>query len=339
MLTVTNSVPLCTIQDAGRGGVAHLGVGRCGALDSEAMRLANIALGNPRDAACVEILRGSLAVRADTAQWVCALGCNTKLTLARSGAERAHVQPGMPTMLLVGDSLSVSSRGGFGCSYLALAGGVDCPAILGSCSTDLAGGFGGLKGLALGPGNTISAGPCNSAQHKLLSLFRHETASYAMRKRPPDNTLRALPGPEYRHLDEKMQQAFWHDSFILGSEGNRMGIRFRSDGSNSRDHSERSDTMANMASHAVLPGTVQALPGGEFIALLADAQTTGGYPRIANIITADLWQLAQLPPGSAVEFLRVGPEEAALALTRQSELLARAGYSVQHLINTRPCQA
>ncbi|MDU4544764.1 MAG: biotin-dependent carboxyltransferase family protein, partial [Klebsiella michiganensis] len=178
-------------------------------------------------------------------------------------------------------------------SYLAVAGGIAVPKVLGSRSTDLKVGIGGLEGRRLQDGDRLKLG-------KSDKQFR---GPRGVKQLPIGNRIRALPGPEYQEFDSVSQDAFWRSPWRLSPQSNRMGYRLQ--GQPLKRMTDR-----EMLSHGLLPGVVQVPHNGQPIVLMNDAQTTGGYPRIATIIEADMYQLAQIPLGQPIHFVPCSLEEA-----------------------------
>ncbi|MGB5326131.1 MAG: biotin-dependent carboxyltransferase family protein [Pseudomonadales bacterium] len=307
----------------------HLGVSRSGALDAFALQLGNLALGNCRSSAGIEILRGEIHVRSEQDSWIAVSGTHMDAAVyGVSGNIRDTLRAGSPIALLQGELLRLRNRRATGCAYLTVGGGIDCPPVLGSCSTDLAAGFGGLDGRALRRGDRIVAGALSPSQQSMLQATCKPCAPYSLREVSPDTMLRALPGPEFEQASALFGEHFWRTRFIVSPQANRMGARLVP--SKQRDHLPRQEGAGMLASHAVAPGTVQLPSQAEAIVLLADAQTTGGYPRIAQVIAADLWKIVQLPAGSEVHFQAVDLAAAAQALAGRNSGLARAEIAVQH---------
>ena len=170
-------------------------------------------------------------------------------------------------------------------AYLCVDGGIDVPLVLGARATDLKAGYGGHHGRALQAGDRLPQGTPGRPLPRL-----------GVQQRPWQPLLRAIPGTEYHEFDAASRQAFWQQPWTVSPHSNRMGYRLQG-AALQRNHG------AELLSHAVLPGVVQVPPSGQPIVLLADAQTTGGYPRIASVIDADLWLLAQARPGSRLQFV------------------------------------
>jgi biotin-dependent carboxylase-like uncharacterized protein len=204
-----------------------------------------------------------------------------------------------------GQTLRLSaSRRGMRC-YLAVAGGFDAPLRLGSRSTDLQAGFGGYEGRALTAGDSLSVGPPGDPHAPL-----HAAAPFGVR--PPSwydagdaepIPIRVIPGPEYELFTAAAQRAFWNGNWTLTPQSNRMG--FRLSGAELKIRKGR-----DLLSHGVLPGVIQVPPAGQPIVLMADAQTTGGYPKIGVVIGPDLARLAQLRLHRTLRFVECDAAQA-----------------------------
>lgn len=305
MLEILRPGVQTSVQDRGRQGLRHLGIARSGALDMPALYRANCLVGNSPEAAGLEIVLGPVSLRLGRDAW-----------LALSGADFHPELDGQP----IGTGWRTPAKAGqiltlTGCeygmrTYLAIDGGIVVPEALGACATDLQAGFGGFQGRAL------QAGDC-------LSLGAPHTLSGQPGCRSPDWTplLRALPGPDYASFSPSAQAAFWQRQWTVTPQGNRMGMRLRGTPLVRRHNMD-------LLSHAVFPGVVQAPPDGQPIILLADAQTTGGYPCLATVIQADLWKLAQARPGAHLHFVPCSAEDARAALARQ----VREGQRLRHAL-------
>lgn len=289
-----------TVQDLGRFGHQSRGIGQGGAMDALAVRLANALVGNTPGTAALELtLTGpTLRFAVDT-------------LIAVTGAALAPAVDGQPiperhaVLVRAGHELSFGG-GGAGCrAYLAVAGGIDVPLVLGSRSTNVRGGFGGHDGRPLRAGDTLPVGaPSADARQLMRRLVARAgawtadraqlaTALTAAYLQAP--ALRLLLGAEHDRLTEASQVALFAETFRVGAQSDRMGYRLEG------------PTLAltapmEMTSEGVAWGTVQLPPDGHPIVLLADRQTTGGYPVIGHVITADLPAAAQLRPGDRFRF-------------------------------------
>ncbi|MFT7774145.1 biotin-dependent carboxyltransferase family protein [Roseateles sp.] len=301
MIEVMRAGPLTTVQDLGREAWRDRGISRCGALDDLALIHGNLLVGNPPDAAGLEFTLGPATLRFDADCCIAVTGTDSDALL-----DGRALRPGWRQPVLAGQTLRIAAPHGRMRSYLAISGGIAVEPVLGSRSTDLKAGFGGLNGRALRDGDRLPVQPAPST----------DLPSRRIGLAPPDwdATVRALPGPEHDDFPATARAAFWATDWRLTPQSNRMGYRFAGP-ELQRAHG------GELASHGVLPGVVQVPPAGQPIVLLADAQTTGGYPKIAVVIRADLWKLAQLRLGATLRFIPCGVDEAVAALReRQARL-------------------
>jgi biotin-dependent carboxylase-like uncharacterized protein len=201
--------------------------------------------------------------------------------------------------------------------------------MLGSRSTDLAARFGGLGGRALKDGDRLPAGPVPAAARggafaPGAPTFGVKPPSWcglvhlepAARHRPGPMALavRVVPGPEYASFSKAAHTAFWNEDWSITPNSNRMGYRLAGPALEREKPRE-------LLSHAVLPGTIQVPPNGQPIVLMSDAQTTGGYPKIGSVISADLWQLAQARLNQRLRFVQCSLADARTALAEVSKYL------------------
>jgi biotin-dependent carboxylase-like uncharacterized protein len=296
MIEIVRAGPLATVQDLGRPGWRDRGLSLCGALDDLALQAGNLLVGNAPDAAGLEFTLGGATLRFHADSCIAITGTDADAQL-----DGRPVRPWWRQRVRAGQTLKLAAPRERMRSYVAVAGGVDVPVALGSRSTDLKAHFGGLAGRALRDGDCLPL-------HTAAAL-----PSRSVGMRPPawDASVRALPGPEH---DDFPADAFWGADWAVTPQSNRMGYRLAGPVLARERGTE-------LASHGVLPGVVQMPPSGQPIVLLADAQTTGGYPKIAVVIRADLWKLAQLPLGARLRFVRCTPDEARAALRAQQLLL------------------
>ena len=193
-------------------------------------------------------------------------------------------------------------------AYLALAGGIAVPLALGARATDLQAGLGGWQGRALRGGDRLPLG----AAAPLSGRLGRRGLGWS-----PE--LRCLPGPDWHAFTPATRQAFCRQQWTVSPQSNRMGYRLLG------EELARLRRRVLVARGAARRGAVP--PGGQPIVLLADAQTTGGYPRIACVIEADLWKLAQARPGVRLHFVMVDAQQATAARLRQRQLLQAQDWS------------
>ncbi|MGE6292748.1 biotin-dependent carboxyltransferase family protein [Aeromonas media] len=290
MLAVIRPGLQSSVQDLGRPGVRHLGIALGGALDREALILANRLVGNPAGAAGIELVLGAAEFGFLRDGWLALTGADCAATL-----DGEAVWHGWRWRVRRGQRLRLSAPRHGMRTYLALDGGVVVPPVMGSRATELQAAFGGHQGRALQAGDRLPLGEPLAHAGTLGAWLRES-----------DACLRVLPGPEFDEFEPAAVAALWQGEWRLNPASNRMGIRL--DGPTLVRSRGR-----ELASHGVLPGVIQVPPGGQPIVLLADAQTTGGYPRIGCVIEADLWKLAQLRPGARLRFAPVTREQALAA--------------------------
>ncbi|MBV8873183.1 MAG: 5-oxoprolinase/urea amidolyase family protein [Metakosakonia sp.] len=308
MLKILRAGIYTTIQAGKRVGLRQSGVSYCGALDGPALHIANALVGNDGDAPGLEITLGQCEVQFNEATWfaLTGAGCEAKL-------DGKAVWTGWRYPVLAGQKL-VLKRPQHGMrSYLAVAGGLNVPEVLGSCSTDLKTGLGGLEGRLLRDGDAIP----------LRAVTQNFKGPQGVKQLLWGNRIRALPGPEYREFDQHSQEAFWRVPWHLDPQSNRMGYRLQG-------HKLIRSTDRELVSHGLLPGVVQVPPNGQPIVLMNDAQTTGGYPRIACIIEADMYHLAQIPLGHPIHFVPCTLEEALAARQDQQRYLEQLSWRLRN---------
>ena len=302
MLNILRAGLMTSVQDRGRHGWRQLGVSLSGALDEPSMRTANMLVGNSENSAVLEIVLGQF--RAEFA--LTGAACNAEL-------DGKPVWTGWRLPVRRGQVLTLSMPTSGMRSYLAVNGGFAVAEMLGSHSTDLKAAFGGWQGRRLQDGDRLPLG----------EPTRHFSQPAGVRQLLWGNRIRALPGPEYSEFTQEAQEAFWRNPWKLSPQSNRMGYRLQGD-------SLQRTATRDLLSHGLVPGVVQVPPNGQPIVLMADAQTTGGYPRIACIIEADIYQLAQIRLGEPIHFIPCTLEEALLAKQQQQRALDQIAWGLTH---------
>lgn len=279
---------LTTVQDLGRPGYESSGVSPGGAVDRQALRMANLLVGNDEGAAVLEIcLSGPV------------LKFHAETVVALVGAT------GKPQHVSAGETLNFSKLTDGVRACLAVAGGIQVPRILGSMATDLRAAFGGFGGRALRAGDQLNFG----------ETTRPPRAGDWHVGRPENTSrieLRFIPGVQQHAFSQEARRRFTHESYQLTARSDRMGARLAGPELLLTEPQE-------MTSQAVACGSVQVPPDGQPIILLAERQTIGGYPQIGHVISVDLPKLARAWPGTVMSFREVTWEEAQ-ALKRLHEL-------------------
>lgn len=267
---------LTTVQDRGRPGLAHLGVPRAGALDAPAAALANRLVGNDVDAAVLEVTLGGLVLTSDVGAWVAVTGAPCPVTV--DGAPRGHARP---EWLAAGSRLRLGTTSSGVRSYLAVGGGITVQPVLGSRSTDTLAWVGPPRVEA---GTRLPVGP----------LVRRP-APHDTPRSPRTGALRVHPGPRADWCVPHALQTLCGSTYVVGGASNRVGLRLDGPALGRVRHDE-------LPSEGMVLGAVQVPPDGQPVVFLADHPPTGGYPVVAVVEEADLWQCAQLRPGESVLF-------------------------------------
>ena len=307
-VTVENPGILTTVQDRGRYGREQFGMSPAGPMDELSFSVANLLVGNEAGESALEctVLGPTLSFQTETA-------------LAVTGADMSPRLNGQPCpmyqVLLVqpGDTLQLGAVTA-GCrSYIAFAGGIDVPPVMGSRSTALKNQVGGLAGRKLAKGDVLTLGPS-----------RLPPASLAGRRAPVpapqgrEVTLRVILGPQDDRFTEEGIQTFLSQPYTVGKDFDRMGCRLEGPVIAHK-------TDCNIISDGMVTGAVQVPGTGQPIIMLAERQTVGGYTKIAAVISADLPVIGQCKAGDIVRFRAVTLQEAhALCRERQAALTALA---------------
>ena len=303
---------LTTVQDRGRDSWRHLGVGRAGALDPASAALANRMVGNPSDAAVLEItlIGPTLELPQPARIALCGAAIDARFEDAQN---RVHTIPGgRPVDLPAGRLRLGAIRSGLR-AWLAVAGGFDVPHVLGSRSTDLRGGFGGLQGRALRSDDALALGP----QPALHPTQPQPPAWWIALDTAAANAspIRCVPAGDTAAV-AKAARALTTQDWRADPRSDRQGLRCSG--------VPIIAALQEQISAPVAPGTLQLPPDGQPIVLLADAQTVGGYPRLGHVIAVDLPRLAQLRAGDALRFEAVTATTAASLRRKRDAELARA---------------
>ena len=296
-VTVLRPGLLTTIQDEGRWGHQASGVPVSGALDRISHRLANLAVGNSTDAATLEVTIVGPELSIDQRGWLAVAGADLQASL-----DGAPVRVGEATACRAGSVLRFGGRRSGARAYVAFDGGVDVAPVLGSRATHLAAGLGGIEGRALRAGDRLPLGIAAAGAGRpgdRVALAQNGGAR-----------LRILPGPQEDFFTASAYDRLERTRFIVTPQSDRMGYRLS--GAQLPRVAGR-----EMISDAAFTGGIQVPPSGEPILLMSDRQTTGGYPQIATVITADLPLAGQLAPGDWIEFERCSSAEALAALVAQ----------------------
>ena len=305
-LKVIQPGPFSTVQDLGRFGSQRFGVPVSGALDGYAHRVANLLVGNPEEAACLEMTFMGAKFEALNALIVAVCGAEAPVSVngdPREGWSAITLKPG--------DVLSVGMAQKGLRSYLAIGGGIDVPLVMGSRSTYIGGALGGFKGRILQKGDILPGGEPNP-QAGGAALPVEFRPVYSPRK-----TLRALPGPQDEFFSEGLK-VFFSSDYLVDTKSDRMACRLSGPVVELKENAPKS-----IISEPSLPGGVQIPAVGEPIVLLVE-QTVGGYAKIATVVSSDLDALAQARPGETVNFEKVNLEQARKLFEENQKRMAAA---------------
>jgi KipI family sensor histidine kinase inhibitor len=324
-VTVLQPGLLTTVQDTGRWGHQHLGVSVAGPMDYVAHRLANALLGNGQRTAALEVTWFGPELRMEQETRFAVTGADLHATL--NGAD---VPLGVPLRCEKGSVLRFGERRGGVRAYVAFDGGVAVPRVLGSRATHLPSGLGGFGGRQLTADDRVPLGdpPSDMVPHLVdpevarsgvgAAGAAGETAAQKVRS-AGGARLRVLPGPQAVESGPTALEALQRTRYTVSPQSNRMGYRLA--GGAQMSGLSRGD----MISESTFVGAVQLPPSGDPILLMADRQTSGGYPQVAVVITADLPLAGQLGPGDWIEFETCSHPEAVAALRDMDEALRAAG--------------
>ncbi len=305
---------LTTVQDLGRTGARSLSINPNGVMDVGAAKLVNAVIGNIDSAAVLEFHFPAPEIEFDVDTTIAIGGADFEARV-----DKDELQNWSSSFVRKGSVLRFAKPASGQRAYLAVEGGLQIDKWLGSSSTNLAARAGGCSGRKMTAGDRIE---CSTAFDDSASLQIGQSIIPRYSRSP---TIRIIAGSEFEFLTATGEITFLREGFILTKDCDRMGYRL----SGRRLHllDER-----QMVSAAVTFGTIQILPNGQLIILMADHQTSGGYPRIGNVISADLPLLAQCGPGDEISFAMVSIEEAErLALEFEKELnFLRVGCRFRH---------
>ena len=309
---------LSTIQDLGRWGYQSAGVPVSGAMDRYSMQLANMLCGNPSGSPVLECAWHGAQWLAESDLLIACCGGGSSLVIngRKVPSDRPVLVPAFSLM-----TLEPAPRGFY--AYLAVAGGFQASKQLGSYSTYIPSRLGGIRGIALQAGELLETGADKTPlSHRMIQSLSPSPGSFSCPSWGveagvidfSEQDIRVIEGPEYDWYDESTLRDFRQESFSISVQSNRMGSRLEGKKIRLREQRE-------LLSTAVARGMIQVTHDGTLLILMADAQTTGGYPRIATVVATDLHRCAQHRPGDLLRFTRISREQAEdLYLEEQSRL-------------------
>ena len=293
-----------SVQDLGREGFYHLGIPPSGALDQYALRAANHLVGNPAGAACIEC--ALLGPELEFVQDALVAVCGAQMAVLVDGREQ---RPDTSFAVRAGQVLRFGFPTAGARAYLAVAGGIDVPEVLGSRSTYALGGLGGFQGRKLMAGDGLAVGAPSGKGRVNASL------PMALRQAlGGEVVLRVVPGLYYHRLTEAAARRFFTDAWTVGSEADRIGYRYKGGGALSFEPREQpfgaGSDPSNIVDSCYPIGSIQVPAGLEPIILHRDAVSGGGYAMIGTVISADLDLVGQMQPNQQARFLAVTMDQA-----------------------------
>jgi antagonist of KipI len=301
-LKIIKSGLLTSLQDAGRRGFGHLGIRCCGPMDPFAAALAHALLANGGEEPLIEIHFPAGVFQFTEPALIVITGADFSPSI-----DGRPIPMGQPLIVPKNTVLEFQRPiAGVRC-YLAVKG-LNPPKWLGSASADLRSGVSGLLGRSLKSGDEISFTPWRTKTKKPVLIDWKEQHAFH------SPVIRIIKGPEYDWLTEEGIRLLCAEKFTVSRLSDRMGSRLEGKSLEAKQKKE-------LLSSALVNGTIQLLPSGQLVILMADHGTTGGYPRIAHVCTADLGLVAQAPPGSQLQFKIIEKQEAAAVSLARFEYL------------------
>jgi KipI family sensor histidine kinase inhibitor len=308
-ITIIRPGLFTTIQDLGRWGHQSRGVPVAGPMDAASHRLANALIGNPHDAATLEATVLGPEIRMEHATAVVVTGADHSASIDSVALPLNTPRRCAPGSVLRFGEPRTGTR-----AYIAFDGGIDVSPTLGSRATHVVSGLGGVDGRALKAGDRVGLGRARSDASPRREPFRVASPAIGGAR------LRVMRGPQDDRVEVGVLEELQRTRFTISPQSDRMGYRLIG-GPHTTGGSKRIRPPGDMISDAAFVGGIQIPPSGDPILLMADRQTTGGYPQIATVITADLPKAGQLAPGNWIEFAFCTRREATAALREQEDAL------------------
>lgn len=324
MIEILSVTGPASVQDLGRFDQYRFGVGTSGAMDDVGLRAGNIMLGSDENAAAVEIPMTPFRLRFDRNRAFALTGAAVEAEIAGRA-----IPPWWRSYARAGDILNIKAMSHGARSYLAVSGGIDVPMVMGSRSTQFRGEFGGLDGRPLQAGDIL---PCAASAAAIGELgIEPAGITLARPNAAADETIvRVIVAGEYEAFDATAQDLFWSSSWTITPQSNRYGYRLQGPAVKPKAPVEK-------RSHGIVPGVIQIPPNGQPIIQMRDAQTSGGYPKIATVIGADLWRVGQARLGGKLRFEQTAYTDALAAEGEMSAYLDRLRANMRVLEEARTC--
>ncbi|QII38448.1 biotin-dependent carboxyltransferase family protein [Rouxiella badensis] len=317
MIEIEKTTALTSVQDLGREGCLNYGVGRAGAMDSLALQLGNLLLGNAPGAAAIEIPLFPFRVRFLEDCAFAVSGNDGDVLL-----DDRLLPPWWVAQAKAGQTLTVKASRYCARAYLHLPGGIDVPEVLGSRSTQLRGEFGGFHGRGLHKGDRLAAAEPQRRVNTDLGIASPwlRFADLNAEVQP----VRVLAAGEHFAYTAESRARFWQQDWRITPQSNRYGYRLEGEPLVALETME-------MRSHGIVPGVIQVPHNGQPIIQMSDAQPSGGYPKFATVIEADLWLLGQIPPGRRIRFVECNFAQARDAWQTQQDYIQQVRKQIKQL--------
>ncbi|MCG7344148.1 biotin-dependent carboxyltransferase family protein [Sporosarcina sp. ACRSL] len=331
MITILNSGVHSSVQDTGRWGFQQYGMVVSGAMDNNALKIGNLLVGNELNDAGIEITFGLTTIQFESDRLVAITGADASPLLNDKPAPLWR-----PFIVKAGDRLQFQGPKSGLRSYIVCAGGFDIPLVLNSKSTYEKGKFGGFNGRSLQKGDAIKLQPMNEMQRKLFEGLskRKQHLEWSVNfedfcRFKKKNTIHVIPTGQHDLFDKESIAYFETATFTVSNRSDRMGCHLES------DKQLQLTNQKELLSEAVAFGTLQVPPSGKPMILLADRQTTGGYPKIGQVMSADFSVLAQMKPTDQIQFRYIEVEQAEQALLQQHKVFQQikqaVAYRLKHI--------
>jgi len=289
-----------TVQDLGRYGYSHLGISPAGAADSVSFRIANLLVGNDENAPALEMTLTGATLQFEEPATIAVTGaeCSVEINARRADCAQS-IQLNAGSLVKIGH-LALGAR-----AYFAVQGGIDVPLVMGSASTHLSARFGGFEGRLLRRGDRLQVRQTSGLHSRVA-----KAGALPLVNLRTHTTLHVTPGSQQDWFDADAFATLFSSPFTVSDQSGRTGLRLKGSTIDPRNR-------AQLLTDGVPLGAIQIPPDGHPIILFVDQQTTGGYPRIANVIAADLHLVGQLRARDTVRFAEVSIRQAIDALRQQ----------------------
>ncbi|MFJ7952020.1 biotin-dependent carboxyltransferase family protein [Lysinibacillus sp. NPDC096418] len=315
---------LATIQDLGRYGLQKFGVIVGGAMDSNSLRIANLLVGNPEGEGALEVTLFGTSLLFESDELIAITGGNLQPTV-----DGKVIPMWQPLLIRKGSVLKFNAAINGSRAYVSFSGGIQVPKVMGSKSTYIRAGIGGFQGRKLEKNDVFECNTRTESGEDLFNQLQKKTnyLSWSVHYTPfvtlkKTQTIRFIRGSEYDRFDEDSFKKFFSTPYTISTHSDRMGYRLEGEDIHLKEPFE-------LLSEGVTFGTIQVPSSGQPIILMADRQTTGGYPKIGQVISADLPSLAQMQANGQVYFKEVTLEEAQWALIHQEKEINELAFGLR----------